>query len=139
MDIAYNEETRDFILSNGDLVILDDSIDLLMQRLFVRFKTFNRELFWELTYGIDYLKDVFGKGRVKSTIDSLFRSQILDEPMVSELVDFQSTIKDYSYQCVFKVKSKEESNRTITYYILQTENGINLLDENGDGLVIRLA
>lgn len=65
MDIFFNPNNQDieFVdLGNNevDIAIINNPVDDLMQRLYLRFKTFKRDLMWNTGYGIDYLNDVFG-------------------------------------------------------------------------------
>ena len=82
MDIKFDQSVFDISLSvDGDgLLDLDftrSSEEDLQQRIFLRFKTFKRDLFWNEGYGIDYLNSVFGKNRPKSTVDIIVKNEIL--------------------------------------------------------------
>lgn len=138
MDLSYSEETRDLVLVNGDLDFCHDIVQLVMQRLFVKFKTFNRELFWDKNYGIDYLKNVFGRNKQIQTIDAIYKKEILEEKFVLELLDYQSQVKDYSYQASFKVRVDNRDGSVVNFYILQTEDGVNILDDSGNTLTGRI-
>ena len=138
MDLLIDQSTKDLVLDGGDFKVVDSQLDLLAQRLFVRFKTFKRELFWNKSFGIDYLNKVFGINIPKNTVDALFQSEIVSEEMVSELVSYNSTVSNYSYSCNFKVRL-QESSTVIEYYILQNGDGMTLLDQNGNILTARIA
>lgn len=135
MDILINQTTKDLVFNSGDISLVGDQASLLVQRLFVRFKTFKRELFWNRNFGIDYLNDVFGRSRQKLTVDSIFKTEILSEGMVESLVSFTSKISGYSYSCKFVVKLKK-LEQTVVIYLLTNENGIILTDEKGNSLTI---
>ena len=69
MDIKFDQATYDIALVEDgsgmvDLDIINNSADELMQRLYLRLKTYPRDLFWNIGYGIDYLNSVFGKNRL---------------------------------------------------------------------------
>lgn len=138
MDLFIDQSTKDLVLSGGDFLMVDNQLDQLAQRLFIRFKTFKRDLFWNKTYGIDYLNKVFGINIPKGTVDALFQSEIISEPMVKELVSYTSTVSNYSYNCNFKVKLNE-TDTVITFYVLQNGDGMTLLDESGNKLTARIA
>ena len=58
MDIFFNPQRQDieFVdLGNNevDIAIINTPADDLMQRLYLRFKTFKRDLIWNTGYGID--------------------------------------------------------------------------------------
>lgn len=142
MDIRFDQTTFDLALVSNfegflDLDIITSQSDEVMQRLFLRLKTYPRDLFWNIGYGIDYLNTVFGKNRPKSTVDIVLKNEILKEPMVSEIVRFESEIANYNYACKFSVRILEEDS-IVTYFVLTNENGAILTNENGDTLTARL-
>lgn len=137
MDIYFKQDIMDLVFSGGDLVITSTTQEDLMQRLFTRFKTYIKDLYWNQGYGIDYLNNVFGDNRRKSSVDLIVRSEILKEELVAELMDFESSIINYSYSCKFTVRSVVEE-QIITYYILTTENGVVISDENNNEMLIRI-
>ena len=138
MDIKFNQELFDISLVDVgdnlvDLDITQTTAEDLMQRLFLRLKAYPRDLFWNVNYGIDYLNTVFGKNRPKGTVDIILRNEIMKEPLVKEIVSFESEIINYAYACKFSVIAINEPT-VITYYILTNENGVILTDSNGDRL-----
>lgn len=137
MDLLFKQDSVDLSFVDGDLDITSSTQDDLMQRLYVRFKTFQADLYWNQGYGIDYLNNVFGDNRRKSSVDLIVRSEILKEELVAELMDFESSIINYSYSCKFTVRSVVEE-QIITYYILTTENGVIISDENNNEMLIRI-
>lgn len=137
MDIYFKQDIMDLVFNDGDLVITSTTQEDLMQRLFTRFKTYKSDLYWNQGYGIDYLNNVFGDNRRKSSVDLIVRSEILKEELVAELMDFESSIINYSYSCKFTVRSVVEE-QIITYYILTTENGVTISDENNNEMLIRI-
>ena len=137
MDIYFKQDIMDLVFNDGDLVITSTTQEDLMQRLFTRFKTYIKDLYWNQNYGIDYLNNVFGDNRRKSSVDLLVRSEILKEELVADIMDFESSIINYSYSCKFTVRSVVEE-QIITYYILTTENGVVISDENNNEMLIRI-
>lgn len=137
MDIYFKQDIMDLVFNEGDLVITSTTEEDLMQRLFTRFKTHIKDLYWNQGYGIDYLNNVFGDNRRKTSVDLIVRSEILKEELVAELMDFESSIINYSYSCKFTVRSVVEE-QIITYYILTTENGVIISDENNNEMLIRI-
>ena len=137
MDIYFKQDIMDLVFSDGDLIITSTTQEDLMQRLFTRFKTYKSDLYWNQGYGIDYMNNVFGDNRRKSSVDLIVRSEILKEELVAELMDFESSIINYSYSCKFTVRSVVEE-QIITYYILTTENGVIISDENNNEMLIRI-
>ena len=138
MDIKFDQQTFDIVLGEGgdglvDLAITQSPAEDLMQRLFLRLKTYPRDLFWNINYGIDYLNTVFGRNRPKSSVDIILRNEINKEPMVESIDYFESEIFNYSYACKFRVKVIDEP-RILTYYILTNENGVILTDQDGNRL-----
>ena len=142
MDILFDQKTYDIeLVTVGenvvDLAVVTNSADILMQRLYLRFKTYKRDLWWSLSYGIDYLNEVFGMNKPIRSVDVIIQNEILREPMVESLVSFESEVINYTYNCKFTVSVVNEPE-TITYYILTNENGAVLTDENGNQLTIRI-
>ena len=142
MDILFDQKNYDIdLITVGenvvDLAVVTSSADILMQRLYLRFKTYKRDLWWSLSYGIDYLNEVFGMNKPIRSVDVIIQNEILREPMVESLVSFESEVINYTYNCKFTVSVVNEPE-TITYYILTNENGAVLTDENGNQLTIRI-
>ena len=142
MDIFFNPQRQDveFVdLGNNevDIAIINTSVDDLMQRLYLRFKTFKRDLMWNTGYGIDYLNDVFGINKSQIVVDTIIKEEIRKEPLISSITFFESQLVNYTYACKFTVSLKEEQ-KTVTYYILTNENGLDITNENGDVLTLKL-
>lgn len=142
MDILFDQKAYDVeLVTVGenvvDLAVVTNSTSILMQRLYLRFKTYKRDLWWSLSYGIDYLNEVFGMNKPIRSVDVIIQNEILREPMVASLVSFESEVINYTYNCKFTVSVVNEPE-TITYYILTNENGAVLTDENGNQLTIRI-
>lgn len=142
MDILFDQKAYDIeLVTVGenvvDLAVVTSIADTLMQRLYLRFKTYKRDLWWSLSYGIDYLNEVFGMNKPIRSVDVIIQNEILREPMVESLVSFESEVINYTYNCKFTVSVVDEPE-TITYYILTNENGAVLTDENGNQLTIRI-
>ena len=142
MDIFFNPNNQDieFVdLGNNEvgIAIINNPVDDLMQRLYLRFKTFKRDLMWNTWYGIDYLNDVFGINKSQIVVDTIIKEEIRKEPMVSSITFFESQLVNYTYACKFTVSLKEEQ-KTVTYYILTNENGLDITNENGDVLTLKL-
>ena len=142
MDIFFNPNNQDieFVdLGNNevDIAIINNPVDDLMQRLYLRFKTFKRDLMWNTGYGIDYLNDVFGINKSQIVVETIIKEEIRKEPMVDSIKSFESQLVNYTYACKFSVYLKEEQ-KVITYYILTNENGLDITNENGDVLTLKL-
>ena len=142
MDIKFNQESFDIefnVSPDGffEIETTKTQSEKLQQRLFLRLKTYPRDLFWNTRYGIDYLNTVFGKNRPKSSVDVVLRNEIMKEPMVQSIEHFESYIQNYSYACEFTVKLRYEEEIT-TFFILTNENGVTLTNQDGDRLVALL-
>lgn len=142
MDIKFDQQEYDILLfedgdGNLDLKLTEDDAEELMQRLVLRFKTYPRDLFWNVNYGIDYLNSVFGKNRPKTTVDIIVKNEILKEPMVEKIENFESEIINYSYSCKFSVKLRYEEVVS-NLYLLTDENGLILTNEDGKSLASAL-
>lgn len=139
MDIKFNQSLYDIeLFEDGDgrldLKLTEDDSEDLMQRLVLRLKTYPRDLFWNVNYGIDYLNAVFGKNRPKTTVDIIVKNEILKEPMIEKIESFESDIINYSYSCKFSVKLKYEKVVS-NFYLLTDENGLILTSESGERFI----
>lgn len=137
MDFLFSQKNRDIVLEGGDIKLIPQQQDLLAQRLYLRFKTFYRELFWDRTYGIDYINNVFGRARPKTSVDTLIKDEILKDPMVSDIISFSSNVSNYYYGCKFSVQMASQST-VVNFFILQNENGLTLTTESGQQLTARI-
>ena len=138
MDLLFKQDSVDLSFVDGDLDITSSTQDDLMQRLYVRFKTFQSDLYWDQGYGIDYLNDVFGDSRRKAQVDLIITNEILKEKLVAEITSpVESTVVNGNYSCKFTVRSIVEE-QIITYYILTTETGVIISDENNNEMLIRI-
>ena len=137
MDIYFKQDIMDLVFTEGDLAITTTTQEDLMQRLFVRFKTYIRDLYWNQSYGIDYLNNVFGVNRPKSQVDLIIQNEIRKEPLVAEIIRFSSNVDRNTYSCSFTVRSIVEEE-VLTFYILSTETGIVITDESNNELLIRV-
>lgn len=138
MDFFFDQNIKDLVLVDGDFKIITTQQEQLMQRLFIRLKTFSRDLFWNPSYGIDYLNKVYGINRNKNTVDSLLLNEIQKEDMVESITWLGSEVQNYKYGCKFSVKLLS-TYIPVTFYTLITENGLTLTDENGNILTAQLA
>lgn len=141
MDILFNQVTHDIDLvdlgdGTFDIPIITTPPDELMQRLFLRFKTYKRDLMWNTAYGIDYINDVFGINKSQIVVDVIIKDEIRKEQMVDKILFFESELANYTYACKFQVSLKYEQ-RVLTYYILTNENGLDITNENGDVLTFK--
>lgn len=135
MDILIDRVNKRLVFNSGDLALVGSQSELLVQRLYIRFETFKRDLFWNPSFGIDYLNDIFGRARQKLTVDNIIKAQILSEGMVDSITAFSSKISGYAYSCEFTVKLKG-LERLVSVYLVTNENGLVLTDEKGNALTI---
>jgi hypothetical protein len=134
MDLLFNQVTEDLVLDGGDLLISNTTVTDLIQMLYLRLKTFKREWFMDVFYGIDYVNEVFGVNRTKSAVDAIMQTEIKKEVLVDDILFFDSRIENYSYSCEFQVKSIEEE-AIVRFFILVTDQGIVLTTE--DNLILK--
>ena len=81
MDILFDQKTYDVeLVTVGenvvDLAVVTNSASILMQRLYLRFKTYKRDLWWSLSYGIDYLNEVFGMNKPIRSVDVIIQNEM---------------------------------------------------------------
>lgn len=137
MDIYLDQKTEDLVLQGGDLVFVKTRQDEVTQRLYLRLKTFKKEWFLDLNYGIDYLNDVFGVGVMKSKVDAILQTEIIKDVLVESITSFSSKVEGYKYSCEFTVKVTAMQEK-IKYYLLINENKLILTDNLGNHMITRL-
>lgn len=137
MDIRTNIEDGKIMFQNGQIFTTLNRQDSLRQRLDIRIKTQKGSWFLNMSYGIDWLNDVFSDTSTKSSVDALIQAEILKEGQVASIIGFTSSVNTITreYRCDFKV-------RLVT---LETSDTISLLANeklfivlSNDGTAIKL-
>lgn len=137
MDIRTNIEDGKIMFQNGQIFTTLNRQDSLRQRLDIRIKTQKGSWFLNMSYGIDWLNDVFSDTSTKSSVDALIQAEILKEGQVANIIGFTSSVNTITreYRCDFKV-------RLVT---LETSDTISLLANeklfivlSNDGTAIKL-
>lgn len=108
MDILLNDN-GDIAFDNGDApLVTDEQRQDVAQRLQIKLRTFAGEWFLNTSIGVPYDEQIFGKGRKKSSIDLIFQTQILEEPDVLEITQFDSVLDNANrhYSLVFRVRTE---------------------------------
>lgn len=107
MDILLSEDEHDAIFINGETPVTESIDDGLKQRLKIKLLTFKGEWFLNTEYGTPYYQQVFGKGRSKAVVDSVFRDVIRADRDVLRITSFESTLStDRRYSLNFSVLSR---------------------------------
>ena len=111
MDIRTNVEDGKILFQGGKIFTTLNRQDSLRQRLDIRIKTQKGTWFLNISYGIDWLNEVFSDYSTKSTTDALLQAEILKEPLVADIIGFVSSVdsKTRTYRCDFKVKMIDQS------------------------------
>lgn len=137
MDIRTNMEGGKIFFQNGQIFTTLNRQDSLRQRLDIRIKTQKGTWFLNLSYGIDWLGEVFSDNSTKSSTDALIQAEILKENLVSEIISFTSSVdvSTRTYRCDFKVKLvTQEISDTIS--LLANENLFVVLSNDGSAVRI---
>ena len=106
MDIRTNVEDGKIMFKNGQIFTTLNKQDSLRQRLDIRIKTQKGSWFLNMSYGIDWLNDVFSDTSTKSSVDALIQAEILKEEQVANIIEFTSSVNTVTreYRCDFKVR-----------------------------------
>lgn len=114
-DMLNNPETGDAFFINGSTPITYENKVTVAQKLKIKLLTFKQEWFLDKTIGVPYFQTILKRNVSKSTIDTIFQEQILSEPDVLEIVEFNSIVDvtARSYQLSFRVRTNE--NQTTNY------------------------
>ena len=137
MDIRTNVEDGKIMFQNGQIFTTLSKQDSLRQRLDIRIKTQKGSWFLNMSYGIDWLNDVFSDTSTKSSVDALIQAEILKEERVANIIEFTSSVNTVTreYLCNFKVRLVTlEISDTIS--LLANEKLFIVL--SGDGSAIKL-
>lgn len=116
VDILQNPVTGDAFFINGSTPVTFENKVSVAQKLKIKLQTFKSEWFLDTTIGVPYFQTIFQRGTSKTTIDIIFQEQILSEPEVLEIIEFNSIIDvdSATYQLSFKVRTSENQ---ITDYV----------------------
>lgn len=79
---AENPVEGDLRLEGGDLVWLTDPMEIIAQKLRVRFRFFKGEWFLDLTQGVPYYQSILVKAPSRTVLEAIFRQVILSTPGV---------------------------------------------------------
>lgn len=121
MDLSMNSDG--VRIESGRLSLTDGRGAALAQRLRIRLRTFYQSWFLDEEFGVDYFGRVFEKGIPKSSIDSMFQSEILKDFRVKKILDFSSRIEGNQYKLEFKAKAKNGLISDVVSFGI-TPNGI---------------
>ena len=102
--------TGDLVWNNGPSLVKSDFPDVVIQRVYIKLRTFTSEWLFNETYGVDYLGQILGKKLItKEFIDGIIQEAILDEDGVSEISYWESSLDGFtrSYQCRFKIRDTQ--------------------------------
>lgn len=137
MDIRTNVEDGKILFQNGQIFTTLNRQDSLRQRLDIRIKTQKGTWFLNISYGIDWLNEVFSDTSTKSTTDALIQSEILKEPLVSSIIGFTSSVDNITrtYRCDFKVKLVDQT-LSDTISLLANERLFVVLSDGGTAIRI---
>lgn len=133
MDIELN---RDGIAFDGNILLTTSVVQMVAQRLYIRFRTHTNSWFLNLDYGVNYFDDIFGKGKSKTGLDAIIRSIINQDQYVESIKTFTSKVTGRNYSCKFSVSVYGDTTEYTTVSLLLTESGITLTDESGRNLII---
>lgn len=107
MDLLLNRDTHDLVFINGACPTTGDRVDVVIQRLYIRLRTFFGEWYLNVGYGVPYLERILGHKVKKSTVDMILQEQILGENGVESILAFSSSMDNPTrhYSCSFRVKT----------------------------------
>jgi len=108
MDLLLDRRpgVHDLVFVNGECPTTGDLIDVVIQRLYIRLRTFLGEWFLNVEYGVPWLERILGHKVEKSTVDMIIQQQILEEDGVKQVLEFNSTldVSARNYSCSFRVR-----------------------------------
>lgn len=116
IDLQLDKSTGDLLFRNGDLVLIDNNLDSLWQRLTLNFSIWLGEWQFNTTYGFPY-QDLLGKKTPKNVVDSAVRVAVFKEPDVLRIQNFTSSFdkNTRSYEAYFEVITTELETINIAF------------------------
>lgn len=107
MDLLLCRTKHDLVFENGKCPTTTDSIDSVIQRLYIRLRTFMGEWYLNVEYGVPWLEKVLGHKVKKTTVDMTIQKEILDVEGVARVTHFESWYDNTTraYRCKFKVQA----------------------------------
>jgi hypothetical protein len=89
LDIKINDQ-GEFVIENGDLVLIDEK-EQVASYLKAKLGTIKGEWFLDVTKGLPYFENIFVKSPNLPVVEAIFKTAILEEDFVTELVKFNMT------------------------------------------------
>lgn len=101
-------DSMDLVFINGETPTTGGYLDALVQRLYIRLRTFFGDWYLNVEYGVPYLERILGHKVKKSTVDAIIQEQIMLERGVKQIMNFKSSLDPISreYVCEFRVKAE---------------------------------
>lgn len=112
-DIKLNELSGDINITNGQVLIIEDSVEALQQRLIVRLRTFAEEWFLNKNAGLPYFQHIYTQRVDLDAIDSIFRNYILKTSGVSRITFFESSIDRSNRLYTLSFEVLTDNNETL--------------------------
>jgi hypothetical protein len=99
----------DLDLTNGEISLTGSGQEAIAQRLKQRLSFFLGEWFLDQTRGIPFIQQIFVKRPNPVVVDAVFKSEILQEPSVTELQEFELDLDTATRELTlsFRVQSEE--------------------------------
>jgi hypothetical protein len=112
------DDNGDIARVDGNILLLTTYQEAVKQRLQIKLRTFKGEWWLDTSYGIPYHdtgdgRSIIGKGYTKADVDSLYLTEIKQDPDVIAIDYFNSTYNGYTrqYDLNFEVKAREGNLR----------------------------
>ena len=117
IDLRLDPTTHDLVYSNFTFETVESESEEIAQRLKIKLSWFKGEWFLDENYGIPYFQEIFVKGIDLDDIDDIYRTQIIQEDGVIDLLsydsDFNSSTRKLEVQA--KYKSEDGEIQTISF------------------------
>lgn len=101
----------DMAFVNGECPVTSSLLDSVIQRTKIKLGTFYGEWFLNTTYGIPYFQVILQKTTPKAVVDSIFKTQILQDKDILSIVEFNSILDNQTrkYSMTFRIKVRDGS------------------------------
>lgn len=116
MDLLLSDVTGDLVFTDDFDFQTIDSTEELRQRLIIKLRTYQGELFYNTEFGTPYYQSIFGKKNDINVIESVIKAAIVESSGVKKLLEFSMdyTNETRSLVVTFKVQLFDDSELVVT-------------------------
>ncbi len=93
-DIKLDTATHDLLIVGGELFLFQGIKEATVQKLKINLLTYRGEWFRDISIGVPYLQDIFGKKNTQSIADTVIKNTIINTDNIASIFEYSSSITD---------------------------------------------